>query len=36
MFKLLFLVYRAVFNDTSIAFNDTSMILLPAFYEKSH
>ncbi len=24
MFKLFFLVHRAVFNDTSIAFNDTS------------
>ena len=36
MFKLFFLVHRAVFNDTSIAFNDTSMILLSAFSEKSH
>ena len=36
MFKLTFLVYRAVFNDTSIVFYDTSMILLSAFSEKSH
>ena len=36
LFKLIFLVYRAVFNDTSIAFYDTSMILLSAFSEKSH
>ena len=36
MFKLFFLVSRAGFNDTSIAFNDTSMILLSAFLEKSH
>ena len=36
LFKLLFLVYRAVFNDTSIVFHATSMILLSAFFEKSH
>lgn len=36
LFKLFFLVYRAVFNDTSIVFYDTSMILLSAFSEKSH
>ena len=36
MFKLTFLVYRAVFNDTSIVFYDTSMILLYAFSENSH
>ena len=36
LFKLIFLVHRAVFNDTSIAFNDTSMIHLSSFYEKSH
>ena len=36
LFKLFFLVSRAVFYDTSIAFHDTSMILFPAFSEKSH
>ena len=36
MFQLSFLVHSAVFNDTSIAFHDTSMILLSAFFEKSH
>ena len=36
MFKLLFRMHRAAFNDTSIAFYDTSMILLSAFFEKSH
>ena len=36
LFQQSFLVHRAVFNDTSIAFHDTSMILLPAFYGKSH
>ena len=36
LFKLLFRVHRAVFNDTSIAFHDTSMILLSAFCGKSH
>ena len=36
LFKLFFLVCRAVFYDTSIAFHDTSMILLSAFSEKSH
>lgn len=36
MFKLIFLVHRAVFNDTFIVFYDTSMILFPAFSEKSH
>ena len=36
LFKLLFRVHRAVFNDTSIVFHDTSMILLSAFFEKSH
>lgn len=36
MFKLFFLVCRAVFYDTSIVFYDTSMILFSAFSEKSH
>mgnify|MGYP001510288645 FL=1 len=36
MFKLTFLVHSAVFNDTSIVFHDTYMILLSAFFEKSH
>ena len=36
LFELFFLVSRAVFYDTSIAFYDTSMILLSAFSEKSH
>ena len=36
LFKLIFLVCRAVFYDTSIVFHDTSMILFPAFSEKSH
>ena len=36
LFKLLFRVHRAVFNDTSIAFHDTSMILLSTFCGKSH
>lgn len=31
MFKLFFLVCRAVFYDTSIVFYDTSMILFSAF-----
>ena len=36
LFKLSFLVHSAIFNDTSIVFHDTSMILLSAFFEKSH
>jgi hypothetical protein len=36
MFLLSFLLFRAIFDDTSIVFNDTSMILLSAFSEKSH
>ena len=36
LFKLFFLMYRAVIYNTSIAFHDTSMILLSAFLEKSH
>lgn len=36
LFKLFFLVCRAVFYDTSTVYNDTSMILLSAFLEKSH
>ncbi len=36
MFLLSFLLFRAIFDDTSIAFYDTSMILLSAFSEKSH
>ena len=36
LFQQSFLVHRAVFDDTSIVFYDTSMILLSAFFEKSH
>lgn len=36
MLKLSFLLYCAIFNDTSMGFNDTSMILLSAFFEKCH
>lgn len=36
LFKLFFLVSRAVFYDAFIVFYDTSMILFPAFSEKSH
>ena len=36
MFQLSFLVHRVVFNDISTVYNDTSMILLSAFFEKSH